>query len=757
MLLFPINNCRIHSVLGLRKVSLILPLFLAVILWVAIPSKVFAGNGNPEDAGMQSARVESEIQHAARLIELGKISEAKLLLNGILEQTRKSHSSNLYIEVLGLLSDAHLIAGFTEEARDYAQQSWDLSLKTNNPVIKARSATYLGNVYVALGELERADQLYQQALDLAQQASDKQLEINLSINRLHVLLHGRDFDAATVLVRNALKTVHQEQAQNQVYDLLTLSHLAERILKESKPFVDMELKKDTFVALSQAKTLAFESQDKQAQSMVTGYLAELYALDQRYEEAEQLLRQALFLSLESNTRYLSGRWYWQLGRLLTETDQKADAVIAYYDAIGMFRDIQPVLLHGWRGDPKAFRNTIGIVYQELAQLLFDKADQTENTQAKQQTLKNIRHVMEEFKAVELKEYFQDACVTERFTKNRNVELDSLIQSGTAVLYPVLLPDHLLLMLSLSDGHIHYASVPISRENLEAQAREFRSQMNPSSNPRQMLRLSMSLYNQLIRPVETKLEEYQINQLVIVPEGELRTIPFAALYDGERYLVNHYSLAISPGLMLTDNSKAETAPHHVFSGGLSEAVQGFSGLPYVKQEIESISETYTGKTYLDQSFTKSKVLNELENTDYEWVTFSTHGFIHHNFNQSYLLTYDKKLSFDELKTSLQSGQFKPGGVDLLVLSACDTAVGDDRAALGLAGLALKAGVKSTMASLWTVNDKYTAELIPTFLNQLKQGDMSKAQALRAAQLQLINEHDVTHPYYWAAFVIAGNWL
>lgn len=739
-----------------RNAALVLSSLFSAALWVLLPNCASALSDVKNNATALTT-TQAEIERAAHLIDQGKISEADKILKALLDDSGTTLDSTSKILSLGLLSDTRLVAGSTQDALDYAEKAVSLSLKSDNRELKARSGTYLGNAYIAMGRLNDAQQIYQQSLGFAQQADNESLQISLIINRLHIQLALGEWDEATTVLQRTFAKLSHAQSTNQLYDLITLSYLAERVIRQNPTSPNKaELKKQTFQALNKAKTLAFAFGDKELQSMATGYMAELYSIDKRYKEAEQMLRQALFLSLENNTRYLSGRWHWQLGRLLVETDRKADAITAYYDAIGMFRDIQPVLLQGWRGDPKAFRNTIGVVYEELAKLLLDKADHSPN-EAKQAILKSIQYVMEEYKAVELKEYFQDACVTEHFGKNHDVELGSLIDSGTAVLYPVLFSDHMVLMLSQSDGNIYYTSVPVSRGQIEAQARQFRSLMNPSSNPRQMLTLSMSLYDQLIRPIATQLDRYQVNQLIIVPEGELRTIPFAALYDGEHYLVNHYALAVSPGLLLTDVSKADAESHQLFSGGLSEAVQGFSRLPYVKEEVANISQVYTGKTYLDQNFTKSKVLSELENTDYQWVTFSTHGIINRNFNQSYLLTYDRKLTFDELKLALQAGQFKPGGVDLLVLSACDTAVGDDRAALGLAGLALKAGVKSTMASLWTVNDKYTAELIPAFLSQLKQGGVSKAEALRKAQLQLINEHDISHPYYWAAFVIAGNWL
>jgi CHAT domain-containing protein len=140
-----------------------------------------------------------------------------------------------------------------------------------------------------------------------------------------------------------------------------------------------------------------------------------------------------------------------------------------------------------------------------------------------------------------------------------------------------------------------------------------------------------------------------------------------------------------------------------------------------------------------------------------VHVATHGQFDSDHTRSFLLTYDEKLTMDELRETIGARQFSDEPVELLVLSACETAAGDDRAALGLAGVALQAGARTAVATLWFINDESTADMVSEFYRQLDSSDLSKAEALRAAQLSLLEQPRYRHPSYWAPFLLIGNWL
>ena len=737
-----------------RKYSTVNPgILLLVAMGLALCSiSSYSTTYNPEHTRQQ-------LQNSTQLIEDGAIHQATEYLKDILSNARKMGDIQNQIRALGLLSDTYLRGGQPKIALDYAEQAVSLANQHRGAAEKAISLNYQGNALVALRDFQNARSCFLQALGFAKADDNDRLSVSIIINYLHTSIALKDqSDSYQQLLSGFSLT--SKQPKNQIANLITLSHLALDVLRGNKVSDDSkanQLLENTFKALNKAKNLAIENTSKADTGTATGYLGDLYAYQERYGEAERLYHQALFIAHETENHYLASRWYWRLGQLQVANENKEQAIKYYYRALASLSGFQPAPLNGWRGLPDAFQESVGVVYLELAALLLEKANHSTTEAARQVALKGIRDIMEQYRTVELKEYFRDACVSDQLDQQPEINLDHLITPGTAVLYPVVLSDRILLLLSQADNSIIFKEVPVNSEELQNTTQKFRSLMNPSSNPRRLMKVAMTLYDQLIRPIRPLLYESRVENLVIVPDNILRTIPFAALHNGESYLVNEFALAIAPGLTLTDITGSNDSVRQIFAGGLSEGVQGFPRLNFVKPEVESISALNAGKKLLDRQFLKSNILSELSQTNYKWVTFSTHAQIDQNFNESYLLTYDDKLSFNELENIFQTAKLRNNNVDLLVLSACETAVGDQRAALGLAGLAVKAGVKSAMASLWKVNDKYTAELIPQFLSNLKQTELTKAQALQAAQLDLINKHNVSHPYYWAAFVVVGNWL
>ncbi|EDN66387.1 conserved hypothetical protein [Beggiatoa sp. PS] len=191
--------------------------------------------------------------------------------------------------------------------------------------------------------------------------------------------------------------------------------------------------------------------------------------------------------------------------------------------------------------------------------------------------------------------------------------------------------------------------------------------------------------------------------------------------------------------------------------------GFSKLPHVKQELDSIRNEFEGNSHIlpEEQFTIDKVRRELLRRTYSIVHFATHGSFENNAKDSFLLTYNDRLKMDELKQLIGIREFSTQPLELLTLSACQTAKGDDQAALGLAGVAIQAGARSALASLWSVSDAAIAELMTAFYRHLKNPKFSKAQALQEAQLELLKNSKKNskweHPNFWAAFLLIGNWL
>ncbi|MDJ0690397.1 MAG: CHAT domain-containing protein [Xenococcaceae cyanobacterium MO_188.B32] len=271
-------------------------------------------------------------------------------------------------------------------------------------------------------------------------------------------------------------------------------------------------------------------------------------------------------------------------------------------------------------------------------------------------------------------------------------------------------------------------------------------------------LGKQVYDWLIKPLENNLTNSQISTLVFVLDGELGNIPMSALYDGQKYLVEKYSIGLAPGLQLLDPKPLQQVKLEALVGGLSEPRHGFTGLENVKREIEEIDAQLPSEVLIDSNFTSTALQNQIANIPYPVVHLASHGKFSSNADETFILAWDKPIKVKELNNFLrQSQQTEDKALELLVLSACETATGDKKAALGLAGVAIQAGARSTLATLWTVSDEATAEFMSQFYRLLSQGNLSKSEALRQAQLILLNDPNYDTPYLWAAFVLLGNWL
>lgn len=163
---------------------------------------------------------------------------------------------------------------------------------------------------------------------------------------------------------------------------------------------------------------------------------------------------------------------------------------------------------------------------------------------------------------------------------------------------------------------------------------------------------------------------------------------------------------------------------------------------------------------DANFTRDTLQEKVQQAKYPIVHIATHGQFSSNLEDTFILAWDDDIDIQQLEQLLTNPDpNKQSAIELLILSACETARGDDRAGLGLAGMAVKAGARTTLATLWTVHDRSTAVTMNNFYENITQNNikLNKANALRQSQLALIDSPEFNHPYYWAPFVMVGNWL
>ena len=393
----------------------------------------------------------------------------------------------------------------------------------------------------------------------------------------------------------------------------------------------------------------------------------------------------------------------------------------------------------------AFRDRFEPVYRERAALLL-------NNNPSQENLRQARDTIEALQLAELNNFFREACLDAKPQKIEQIDPDA------AVIYSIILPDRLAVILSQPKQPLQYHQTAIKPQEIDRVFEDLYATLNPFLSSTKPLQPNQTLYDWLIRPLESKLEQNKPNTLVFILDGIMRGIPVASLYDGEQYLIEKYNLALTPGLQLLTSRSLTSDTLETIAGGLTEPRQGFSSLPNVETEVSEIATLVPSEILLNKNFTRDRLRGQVTTLPYPIVHLATHGQFSSRAEDTFLLTWDDRINVQDLDQLLQERDFaEDTPIELLILSACQTATGDKQAALGLAGVAVRSGARSTVATLWSVQDDSTAEFMTQFYQALKTSGISKAEALRQAQLSLLRNPRYQHPFYWSAFVLVGNWL
>ncbi|MCP4696554.1 MAG: CHAT domain-containing protein, partial [Gammaproteobacteria bacterium] len=676
-------------------------------------------------------------EKALDLSDKGRYAAAQDLMLEILDAVEDPARRSLLHSHIGDLRLATQQFGL---AREHLEKGLKSAREFNRPAVLAHVLNNLGNLHGVVEEdYEHALEIYKEALELVRPGEF--LYTQILFNRARAYLKwSKKQTAASLLpkIDAEIRKLPPDRQKNRL--LLSLGQLA--LAAGNSPL-------DVHALLAEAHLLAVQRQNKRLMAYAKGYLGELYARQQR-TEALQLAREAIFLSQEFPE--ILYRWEWLLGRILQVRGDLDGALKAYRQAQAHLHPIRTRLSIGQRDARGLFHEHIRPVYFSLADVLLQQAAEAP-PEDKAALLKQAVATLEKLKAAELEDYFQDACLSNARAEMKKIERPDL---HTAFLYPVMLPDRTELLLSFADG-FHQAVTRTGMEELTQTVLAFRRNLQVRISWR-FIGQARQLYRQLIAPIKKELDDRNIDTLVIIPDGSLRTIPFAALHDGKRYLAEKFALAVTPGLELTDLRPLSVRNASILLNGLSEGVQEFTPLPNVPEEIERINAMFDrSAVLLNKTFLLDEMDAALQKTPYEIIHVASHGHFSRDPNKTFLLAYDDKLTINRLEQILRFARTRHKPVELLTLSACQTAAGDERAALGLAGVAIKAGAGSALASLWFVSDKATLELMVEFYRLLQEENMTKAQALQNVQIQFIKDHRFRHPAYWAPFLLIGNWI
>ena len=500
-------------------------------------------------------------------------------------------------------------------------------------------------------------------------------------------------------------------------------------------------------AVQQAKNLP----DPRAESYALGTLGQLYEQKQQESDALSLTEKALAIAQTIDASEIAYQWQWQIGRLLKIKGDNARAISAYDQAVKTLQSLRSDLVAINSDVQFSFREKVEPVYRQFVDLLLQSSPES---QPQQENLIAARQAIESLQLAELDNFFREACLVAKRSIDAVVEEDQT----AAFIYPIILPDRIEVIFKLPKQPLRRYTTSIAQSEVESILEELRQNLTKREILKRSQSLSQQVYNWLIQPAASDLAQSNIKTLVFVLDGSLRNIPMAVLYDGQQYLIEKYAIALTPGLQLVDPKPVEQVQLKALIAGLSQARHGFNALAYVENELKQIQTEVPGPLFLNQQFTTESFNNEINLQPLPVVHLATHGQFSSNAEETFILAWDKPIKVNELNSLLRSrDERRPEAIELLVLSACETATGDKRAALGLAGVALRAGARSTLASLWQVDDESTTVLMSQFYEGIADQQLTKAEALRQAQLNLLRNPRYQHPLFWSPYVLLGNWL
>lgn len=377
--------------------------------------------------------------------------------------------------------------------------------------------------------------------------------------------------------------------------------------------------------------------------------------------------------------------------------------------------------------------------------------------------------------------FSDESMTVKNIAATLGKIATQTKKKSAIIYLIPREQQLEIVLVTSDGKpIHKRVLEANQEVLRKQVEEFTDSLTSPlhRNNKRYLQSSQQLYRWMIAPIQKDLQAQNIDTLLFCVGEGLRTLPFAALHDGQQFLIEKYSFSRIPAFKLTDTNYGDLRNSQVLAMGAS-IFKDNEPLPAVPIELSTISNNqWQGKSFINQDFTLTNFQSQRNLQQFKIIHLATHADFQPGVpRNSYVQFWDEKLTLDRIsQLNLNSSV-----VELLVLSACRTAIGDQDAELGFAGLAVQARVKSAIASLWDVSDQGTLALMTEFYHDLKTASI-KAEALQQAQIALLKgkirlqagqlqtprgnialppalstlePEDLSHPYYWAAFTVVGS--
>jgi CHAT domain-containing protein len=682
----------------------------------------------------------NQINQAQALQALGLYPQAQKQLTAVAQTLQNQPDSAMKAIGLRSLGNVLRVTGNLTASRQILQQSLAVATAIANPQEVGEALLSLGNTAAAQQDTTAAIAFYQQAA-----THDLLTAVPAQLHQLDLLLETHQPEAARLLLSPIrLQIDSLPLSRTAVYARIDYAQSLMKLNNQDAKQTAQVLA----IALQQARSL----QDARAESYAIGTLGNLYEQTQQWSDATTLTRQALAIAQTLDASDIAYQWLWQLGRLLKQQQDITGAIAVYNEAVKQLQSIRYDLVTVNSDVQFSFRDKVEPVYRQFVDLLLQPHNGTEPSQ---DNIRQARTTIEALQLAELDNFFRAACLAPK------QELDAVIDQAdptAAVIYATILSDRVEVILKLPQQPLRHYATHLPQKQVEQTLLELRRNIAEPDALRQTQVQSQQVYNWLIQPGADAIVQSHIKTLVFVLDGRLRNIPMSALYDGHQYLIENYAVALSPSLQLFDPKSLQSGRLNALVVGLDQARHGFSRLPYVGNELKQIQSEVHSQVLLNQQFTTQAFQTEMNSQSFSIAHLATHGQFSSKADETFILAWDKAINVNELNTLLRSrDRQRSQPLELLVLSACETAAGDQRAALGLAGVAIRAGARSTIASLWSVNDESTALLMNQFYQTLINQAQPRAEALRRAQLTLLKTPEYQLPIFWAPYVLIGSWL
>jgi CHAT domain-containing protein len=749
---------------------------------------------NYQQLGDLYGLINTKINRAQTLQFLGFTFKAKKELEEIYDSLQdRSKETSLKQQLTGfrLIGSVYRRLGKLEESVKSLQQGLGIARESRSIEAEGKLLLELGNTeriignkYLTVGDIKLADLSHTKAIDWYRQAREKTQGIEPRLNLLNLSIELGQWQEIEFLIKEikSIRDTLPDNRQSLAIDLNFIQNLTciEQITKlqdsscvklEFRDNLDRKIDRNDLIKIASLSWQQIGSllatvieksqqlQDRYIEAYATIQLGNLYEIDRQWQPARELTAKALVIAEELQSPELRYKGEWQLGRLLEKQNNLIGAISAYSSTV---KDLKLVRQNIGLFDDNtffSFQDSVEPVYRKLVDLLLRKADSDSNN------LKLAIETIDSFKLAEL-ENFLGCKLNLLLNLDNNLEK---IDPQAVSIYPIILSDRLEVLYQFPNEKIAHFTASIDENTLKKTIEGLREAL-VRRDVGSVKDRADRLYQWLFAPLALELQKHpQAKNLIFIADSYLQTIPFAVLYDrnSQEYLLQKdFNIVNLPSTKIF-NIQNKTENLTVLGGGITEEMQVedivFKAID-TKQELQKIDRNIETKILIDRDFTEDNLARNLQEENYSIVHLATHGNFSSDPEKTFLVLYDtldesgKLLKAKDLDKIVRLSNLNDDKkLELLVLSACQSALGDKRATLGLAGMTISAGANSSIGTLWQVTDESAIEFMDRFYQELVKPNVNKAEAIRVAQKALFNNPKYRNPYYWSPFVLVGNWL